>query len=571
VLITGNIGFLQHLPNLFKVLTIDAYYMQKSIDLYRPLQSASFILDAQWGLNPVFTAHITNLILHILACLTLYKLLRLLEFREKVAFLGALVYSVHYLFMTAVAWLPARGDLLLALFAFLSLSSFIKIFAQGGWRNYLLHAIFFTLAIFSKESAIVLPLLLALYLWAYAGTAVLKRCHLLLPIFYLAVQALYFWLKSLSVVLYKGDTGFVPLMKNIRTLPETVAKFYLPLNMSTLPAYQTGATAAGIVIIISLAALHLFYRGKFDRRIFFYAGWTLLFIVPGMLYYPAFYIFAYEHVDHRAYISCFGLLLITLNVVQTFELDSKRYFKGACLLLLAYLAAFNLYFSVNYRSPADFGLRAIKTNPRSAFGYAIYGKELYLAGRDDEALENLNSSVRIFRKYTPALNTRVLIYRKRGLNREALADLDTIIAMHPEEAGNYILRAQTKIDLQDYDGALKDFRSAIKLKPGNTEAATGIKELERTVVDNHLLANVSLAQQLNRQGIEAGERGDFRGAESLFRRALASDPGFYGVNLNLGNALYAQDRGKEACAAWRVAAARGSASAAGLIKENCGR
>lgn len=46
VLITGNIAFLQHLPNIFKVFTLDAYYLQKSIDLYRPLQSASFILDA---------------------------------------------------------------------------------------------------------------------------------------------------------------------------------------------------------------------------------------------------------------------------------------------------------------------------------------------------------------------------------------------------------------------------------------------------------------------------------------------------------------------------------------------
>lgn len=474
--------------------------------------------------------------------------------------------------MQAVAWLPARGDLLLALFALLTLASFIKVIASGGWRNYLAHGIFFTLAIFSKESAVVLPLLLGLYLWAYGKTAALRRAHLCLPLFYLAVEAFFFRLKSLSVVLYNGDIGVVPLLKNMRTLPETVAKFHLPLNISTLPAYKPGATGAGILIISALTAVYLLFRERFDRRVSFYCGWLLLFMVPGMLYYPVFYYFAYEHVDHRAYTSCFGLLLLILNAVQVFELDKKRYFAAACLLLLLYLAALNSHFSENYRNPANFGLRAIMTNPRSAYGYAIYGTELYLAGKDDEALANLNRSIRIFRKNTPALHTRVLIYRKRGMNREALADLDTIIAMHPEsDAEDYLQRARTRIDLEDYDGAARDYGVALKLRPGDEEAAKGLHELKRTASGNRLLPHVRAARQYNQQGVEAGERGDFKGAEALFRRALATDPGFYGVNLNLGRALYEQGRVAEACKAWRVGEEHDPGSAEEQLREYCGR
>jgi tetratricopeptide (TPR) repeat protein len=482
VLIAGNLPFLQDFSNILKVFTTDAFYQVKSIDLYRPLQSATFILDAQWGLNPVFVAHLTNLMLHTVTCLVVFRLLRLLEFRERIAFFGALVYSVHYLFMTAVAWLPARGDLLLALFAFLTLASFINIVTSGGWRNYLLHFIFFALAIFSKETAVVLPLLLALYLVGYGRTAVLNRSHLCLPLFYLTVQLLYFWLKARSVVLYKGDTGLVPLLKNLPTIPETVAKFYLPLNMSTLPAYQLPATAAGVLIVAGLLLLHFRYKARFDRRLLFYAGWTLLLLVPAMLYFPAFYYFAYEHVDNRAYIICFGLLLLNLNIVQTFDLDRKRYFSAACLLLLAYLAALNLHFSGNYRNPAAFALRAIKTNPGSAQAYMTYGSELYLQGQDDEALDNLNQAIRIFNRYMPALHVRALIYRKRGLDREALADLDTLLTMDPEyDAADYILRAKIKIDLHDYDGAIRDYGLALKLSPGNAEAAQGLKELQRVI------------------------------------------------------------------------------------------
>lgn len=478
VLVAGNIPFLQDIANILKVFTTDAFYQVKSIDLYRPLQSATFILDAQWGLDPVSIAHLTNFLLHILTCLTLFKLLLMLEFREKIAFLGALVYAVHYLFMSAVAWLPARGDLLLALLAFLSLASFIKILTAGGWKNYLLHAVFFTLAIFSKESAVVLPVIMVLYLWAYGRTALLTRRHLFLPIFYLVVQCAYFSLKSAAVVLYPGDIGLVPLMKNVRTLPETVAKFYLPLNISPLPAYQLPATVAGVLIIVGLIWLHLFFRGRFDRKVVFYAGWTLLFIVPGMSYYPAFYYFAYEHVDHRAYITCFGMLLLTLNVVQAFDLDRNRYFYTVSLLLLVYLAAFNLYFSGSYKNPAAFALRAIQTNPGSAQAYLIYGRELYLMGRDDEALDSLNKAIRIFRKFTPALHTRALIYRKRGLDMEARADLDTIVAFDAEyNAEVYTLRAKIKTDAQEFDGAMKDYGAALKLDPGNPEAEKGLKDL----------------------------------------------------------------------------------------------
>jgi tetratricopeptide (TPR) repeat protein len=480
ILITSNLAFLTYLPNITHVFSTDAFYLHKSIDLYRPLQSATFILDAQWGVNPVFSAHLTNIILHTLTCLVLFKLLRLLEFRAKIAFLGALVYAVHYLFMSAVAWLPARGDLLLALFVFLSLATFIKIITVGGWSSYLLHGLFFILAIFSKESAVVLPIVLVLYLWGYARLAILTRYHLWLPVFYLVVQALYFYLKSRAVVLYNGDTGVYPLLKNIRYLPETVAKFFLPLNISTLPVYKLHSTSAGVLIIIGFAGFFLLGRRKFDRRVLFFIGWTLLFMVPSMLYYPAFYNFAYEHLDHRAYISCFGLLMLTLYAVQRFDLEQERYFNVISLLLLIYLAAFNVYFSRSYRNPSEFALRAIRTNPNSALAYSIYGRELYQQGRDDEALESLNKSLGIFSRYTEALHTRAQIYRKKGLNLAAIADLDAIVSFEPTYSAEvYLLRAEIRIDLQDFDGALRDYGEALKLDPENGVALKGARELQR--------------------------------------------------------------------------------------------
>jgi tetratricopeptide (TPR) repeat protein len=223
---------------------------------------------------------------------------------------------------------------------------------------------------------------------------------------------------------------------------------------------------AGIIIIAGLAGLHLVYRKRFDRRVFFYAGWVLLFMVPGMLYYPKFYYISYEHVDHRAYITCFGLLLLSLNMIQTFGVDIKIYFKGFCLLLLAYLVAFNIHFSGSYRNPSEFALSAIRTGSNSANAFSIYGTELYLAGRDDEALYYLNRSIHIFNRFTPALYTRAMLYRKHGMNSEALADLDTIVAFDPGfGAGVFALRAEMKNALGDYEGAISDNQAALRFNP----------------------------------------------------------------------------------------------------------
>jgi tetratricopeptide (TPR) repeat protein len=474
--------------------------------------------------------------------------------------------------MTAVAWLPARGDLLLALFTFLTMISFIKLIETGGLRFYLLHFLCFALAIFSKESAVVLPLLLAVYVWAYSKKALLTKRMMLLPVYYAAVQLAYFTLKSKAVVSYERDIGVLSFIKNLRTFPEMVARFYVPVNMSTLPAFKLYATLTGILLLAGLTTLHVYARRKLDRQVLFACAWFVLFIVPAMTYFPVFYYFAFEHVDHRAYVTCFGLLLLNLNLIQRFELDSLKYFRHVVLLLLAYLTALNLYFSRNYRDPSAFALRAIKTNPKSAQAFSLYGNELYLQGREDEALENLSRSIRILRKFMPALHTRALIYRGRGLNREALADLDTLLATDPGYSpDDYSLRGYIRIDLEDYAGAMADFSSALRLKPDHAEALKALEELRRTVRNNQLLPEVKSALEYNRSGLEAAGRGDFAAAAGLFRKALLSDPGCYEVNLNLGNSLYELGRKDEACAAWEVAAAHGNDSSAGRLKQYCQR
>jgi tetratricopeptide (TPR) repeat protein len=478
VLIVGNIPFLQHLPNILRVFTTDAFYQVKSIDLYRPFQSATFILDAQWGSNTVFNVHLTNLLLHVVSCLTVYHLLLRLEFRQRLALTGALVYAVHYNFMTAVAWIPARGDLLLGLCTFLAMLTLIKSLGNEGWSNILFHLFFFTLALFSKESAVVLPVLFATYLWTYGKSQFLHRKHIVLPVYYLAMGSLYWVMKGTAVIVSSNARGGIPFIKNLWTLPETVAKFYLPVNISTLPAYKLSATLTGVAIITALFVLLLCFRQRLQLRALFSPVWFFLFILPGMTYYPNFYSFTNDHIDHRSYVICFGLLMFSLNLVQLAALDTKKYFALAVIILLVYLTSLNFYFSKSYKNPAEFAMQAIRMGSNSSLAYSNYGIEKFKQGEDLEALRYLNASLRICDKYMPALHYRARIFRARGMNSAALADLDNIFSVDPKyDAADYALRGLIMVDMKAYDNAKGDFLTALRLDPNQADAASGLQEL----------------------------------------------------------------------------------------------
>jgi tetratricopeptide (TPR) repeat protein len=409
-------------------------------------------------------------------------LLLALGFRQKVAVAGALVYAVHYLFSSAVIWIPARGDLLLALFTFSSMMSFIRLIDGGDWKQWLFHLLFFTAALFSKETAVVLPILFGMYLWGYAKGKLLSRKYLLLTGYYLCAELVYFRMKNGAVADSSDEIGFVQLLKNLPTIPEMMAKFFVPVNISTIPAYQTSSTVLGSVMLLLVVLVGVRCRAYRSKPVLFAATWFFLFIIPGMTYFPNFLNFGYEHNEHRSYLVCFGIVLLLLHGVQVYEVDAKKMYWPIVGTVLVYLVAINLYFSGRYRNPLEFARLAIKTNPNSALAYTNFGAEMLARGDEDAALSNLSQAIRICRQYFPALHHRAWIYRKRGLNREALADLDTLLATAPDfSAEDYYLRGVIKTETRDFAGARQDFLSVLRLDPGHDNAKLALQELGRVV------------------------------------------------------------------------------------------
>lgn len=123
--------------------------------LYRPVFVITLRINhAMAGFKPsVF--HGTNLLLHVLCVWALYFLIRRIAGDRAGAFLSALLFAVHPSHVEAVTWLVGRAELLACLFCLLAAWAHLKASERAGWR--LAEALFFALALLSKENALVFP------------------------------------------------------------------------------------------------------------------------------------------------------------------------------------------------------------------------------------------------------------------------------------------------------------------------------------------------------------------------------------------------------------------------------
>ena len=135
---------------------------------YRPLTTLSFAWDYLfWGLNPV-GFHLTNTLLHSLAGVLLYIILKKLKFSEQAAFWLALIFLLHPIQTEAVTYANSRGDSMYTFFGLASILSLLLLFEKknlsfsvynlkikiGWWLFAILTPILYACSILGKEIGI---------------------------------------------------------------------------------------------------------------------------------------------------------------------------------------------------------------------------------------------------------------------------------------------------------------------------------------------------------------------------------------------------------------------------------
>ncbi len=146
--------------------------MGKAADtVYRPLVytlyaliahvagTAPYLTDGQGAALAAWPFHLVSLLVHVLNVLLVYGLLRRLVRNDWAAFAGAALFALHPIQVEAVAWVSGLTDLMGAFFSLLALGAFLRYRETGHRRQFALATLWFVLALLSKPSAVILPVL----------------------------------------------------------------------------------------------------------------------------------------------------------------------------------------------------------------------------------------------------------------------------------------------------------------------------------------------------------------------------------------------------------------------------
>ena len=154
-------------PNLraFDWESIKAIFTSGVIGNYNPLPIFTFAVEkffhpsVEWA-NMAPYLHTTNVWLHLLATFFVFRTVREMGLHAWAAAAVALLFGIHPMRVESVAWVTERKDVLLGVFFFAALWQHVKyINAKNNktW-HYILCAVLFAFALFSKIQAVTLPL-----------------------------------------------------------------------------------------------------------------------------------------------------------------------------------------------------------------------------------------------------------------------------------------------------------------------------------------------------------------------------------------------------------------------------
>ncbi len=135
---------------------------------FRPLGYISYAIDARWAGHSAALWHLATLLIHFANCLLVYVVARQTGLARFFAVTASVIFGIHGSRPETVTWIACRFDLIATLFVLATLSLFLR----GKYLPALATAF---LALISKESAYVLPVLLLLITDQPLRTATLRR------------------------------------------------------------------------------------------------------------------------------------------------------------------------------------------------------------------------------------------------------------------------------------------------------------------------------------------------------------------------------------------------------------
>lgn len=337
---------------------------------YRPMLGMSFFADSSIGEASPIVFHFTNILLHVIAVNILFHLLVKLTTSIQPSFLLSALFAIHPINTQAVVWIPGRNDSLLFIFTLLSFLFFIRVFYdRHKIISVLMHQLFFFFALFTKETAFVIPLIFLVFYLICIRTSLssdLKFPWSGLVGGWVLLVFVFFIFKNFSNL----DTdrpliiGLSAICDNYPTVFALLGKVFLPLKLNGIAVFESVSISAGIIIFVILLSFSLLKK-KFITPLFVFGLlWFIVFLTPSMLVRIPQTIFGY--LEHRAYLPFFGLL-ISLSELATYykNILNQKFQMVFLIIIILLLSIRTLVYQNQFTNKWTFWKKALDDQPET--------------------------------------------------------------------------------------------------------------------------------------------------------------------------------------------------------------
>ena len=548
-----------------------------------PLTLTTFWLEhAAWGLAPL-PYHLVNVLQHAASAVILWLVLRCL--RVPGAWLGAALWALHPVQTESTAWIAEMKNTESGLFYLLSILFFVRTVGKNGDKSlkttnwdYALTVMFAALAMASKSSTVILPIVLGLCAWWIEGR---WRWHHLVkigPLFLLSMAT------GLVSVWTQGQQIGIDAPW-LRSWPERLATagdaiwFYLgkllwphPL-LAIYPHWQLekGAPFSYLPLLAVLVVPVVLWlgRGAWSRSFLFAWAYFLVCLLPVLGLINNTY-FRYSLVaDHFQYLASMGPLALAgagLTWLADRIIPSKQGLQltlGAVVLLMlgtltwqracAYESEETLWTNELVWDPGcstaytnlgnacslkgqtenalPFYQKAVETDPTDPIAHNDLGVTLVRTGQDDAAIAEFQKALEINPLYAEAANNLGDVLASKGHVDDAIAWYEKALQSNPRYATAefdlgmlFATRGQT-------DRAIPHFQKAIEFRPNYANAYfyLGIAYFQKGRLDEAIIQyqkaveiDPSSIEAHNNLGVAYFQKGWIEDAKAEFQTVLNS-------------------------------------------------
>jgi Flp pilus assembly protein TadD len=455
-----------------------------------PFANLAFWLEwLAWGKQSV-GYHVVNVVLHAVGAVLLWLVLARLKIPG--GWLAAMIFTVHPLCVASVAWISELKNALSLPFYLLSILWYLRFdsdlrpsdFGLRASKWYWLSLAAFLLALLSKTSTVMLPLVLLGCAWWRRGRVGARDWLLVSPFLVLALN---FGLMSVGFQVHGAMAGVAVQNGNFwgrlagagMALWFYLGKALLPLHLSMIyPRWkiEAGSALSYLPLLLWCGVLAACWAGRrgWGRHVFFGLGCFTVTLFPVLGFFDMYFLALSRVSDHFVYLPLTALVaLAAAGLVRVFRAKFIMLAGGGLVVGLAVLAATRAQVFTNeetlWRDTLD-------KNPAAWCAQANLGWILASQQKYDEARQHLEASLKEKPDNAQAHSNLGKVLAIQGQFAAAEPEFQAAVKLKPKDAEIRRAYAGALARQGRVADAVKQLRELLQLKP-DTEARSHLAAL----------------------------------------------------------------------------------------------